>query len=90
MVSLACETSAHGSGISRADYEAKKIIIPVIREEKMGMAWVMANLFRTEALERDGEMIEESVFAELRKAKQDFPIPNHAFYVSKNVSVGEK
>ena len=79
--------SADDSGISRAEYEAKKIIIPIIRNEKMGKSWVYSNLFKTEIFEKDGEMREESPYAELQQAKLDYPIPAHAFYVSKNVSL---
>jgi hypothetical protein len=54
------------------------------------MSFVLANLFRTVTFEKDGEVVEESGYPELRKAKKEFPIPDHAFFQGRDVSLLEK
>jgi hypothetical protein len=84
-VSQAVQYDADDEGMSRAELEARKIIIPIIRYEKVGLSWVYGNLFREETFEKDGEIISQSKYTELRIAKSKYPIPVHAFYQPKNV-----
>ena len=86
MVRLTDRYCSYALGVSRAELEARKIVIPLIRKEKVGLWWVYANLFREETFERNGTIVTESRYAELRTAKTRFPIPVHAFYQPKNVS----
>lgn len=62
------------------------LIIPIIRDEDVGQAWVMANLFRNTTYEENGVMIERSPFAALEAAKASYPIPSSAFFKSLDVS----
>lgn len=75
------------AGIARAEKEARMLILPFIRESDVGQSWVMCNLHRTWAYERNGEMLEESRYPALEEAKTKFPIPQHAFYQGSDVSV---
>lgn len=83
---LAGQYVAYNSGVSRAELEARMIIIPIIRKERVGLSWIYGNLFREVIFEKDGEMVSQSSYAELREAKAKFPIPISAFYQPKNVS----